>query len=156
MKALTVRQPWASLIVLGIKQMETRSWHTHYRGSLVIHAAEAAPGRRGRRMVGEFEVEKDRFGLLLRGPGLAWPYRLPLGAAIGVTELFQIRSTTHSEHAPDDRQLSLGDHSPGRYAWSLTSSSPIREVYIQGRLGLWDFPDELIAGDRYDRQRSAA
>jgi hypothetical protein len=38
MKALTIRQPWASLIALGVKHIETRSWSTRYRGPLAIHA----------------------------------------------------------------------------------------------------------------------
>jgi hypothetical protein len=38
MKVLTVRQPWASLIVAGIKNVENRSWRTKYRGKLGIHA----------------------------------------------------------------------------------------------------------------------
>ena len=38
MKVLTVQQPWASLIVGGIKDVENRSWHTTYRGRLGIHA----------------------------------------------------------------------------------------------------------------------
>ena len=39
MKALTIRQPWAELILRGRKPFELRSWRTHYRGTLVIHAA---------------------------------------------------------------------------------------------------------------------
>ncbi len=35
---LTVRQPWASLIVADIKDVENRTWRTHYRGRLLIHA----------------------------------------------------------------------------------------------------------------------
>lgn len=38
MKALTIRQPWASLIAHGVKTIETRSWSTEYRGPLAIHA----------------------------------------------------------------------------------------------------------------------
>lgn len=38
MKALTIRQPWASLIAAGVKTIETRSWSTKYRGPLAIHA----------------------------------------------------------------------------------------------------------------------
>ncbi len=38
MKAITIRQPWASLVALGVKTVETRSWHTRYRGPLAIHA----------------------------------------------------------------------------------------------------------------------
>ena len=39
MKALSVRQPWAHLIVTGIKRVENRFWETPYRGPLLIHAA---------------------------------------------------------------------------------------------------------------------
>lgn len=38
MKAITVRQPWASLIAAGVKTIETRSWSTKYRGPLAVHA----------------------------------------------------------------------------------------------------------------------
>lgn len=38
MKALTLHQPWATLVALGIKTVETRSWYTPYRGPLAIHA----------------------------------------------------------------------------------------------------------------------
>lgn len=43
MKALTIRQPWASLIAHGVKTIETRSWSTEYRGPLAIHAGRARP-----------------------------------------------------------------------------------------------------------------
>src|SRR6516165_9385512 len=39
MKALSVRQPFAHLIVTGIKRIENRFWATPYRGPLLIHAA---------------------------------------------------------------------------------------------------------------------
>lgn len=38
MKALTIRQPWAQLIAIGAKQIETRSWPTKHRGRIAIHA----------------------------------------------------------------------------------------------------------------------
>lgn len=43
MKALTLWQPWASLVALGHKRIETRCWETKYRGTLAIHAAAALP-----------------------------------------------------------------------------------------------------------------
>ena len=43
MKALSVTQPWATLIATGQKQIETRSWGTRYRGPLYIHAAKRFP-----------------------------------------------------------------------------------------------------------------
>lgn len=40
MKAITIWQPWASLLAHGMKQYETRSWATKYRGPIAIHAAK--------------------------------------------------------------------------------------------------------------------
>jgi len=40
MKALTIRQPWADLILAGVKTREYRSWRVDYRGALLIHAAK--------------------------------------------------------------------------------------------------------------------
>lgn len=44
MKVLTLHQPWASLIALGVKTIETRSWTTSYRGPLAIHAGASFQG----------------------------------------------------------------------------------------------------------------
>lgn len=46
MKVLTLWQPWASLVALGVKTIETRSWSTKYRGPLAIHAAAKQPPHR--------------------------------------------------------------------------------------------------------------
>lgn len=40
MKALTIKQPWASLIVEGIKDIENRTWRTNFRGRIYVHAAQ--------------------------------------------------------------------------------------------------------------------
>lgn len=40
MKALSIRQPWAWLIVNGHKDIENRDWYTNYRGTLLIHAGQ--------------------------------------------------------------------------------------------------------------------
>jgi len=45
MKALSIRQPWAWLIVNGYKDIENRSWHTNYRGPVLIHASAAKPSK---------------------------------------------------------------------------------------------------------------
>ena len=39
MKALSLKQPWATMIVTGIKAIENRTWKSNYRGSLLIHAS---------------------------------------------------------------------------------------------------------------------
>ncbi len=47
MRGLTLTQPWASLVALGAKTLETRSWKTNYRGLLAIHAAQGLGGLAG-------------------------------------------------------------------------------------------------------------
>jgi len=93
MKFLTIRQPWASLIAVGAKTIETRGWSTTYRGPLAIHAGKAWPVP-----VGEWQVPSDR------GPGpmierlvspLAGTYRweairTPLGAVVAVCDLVDV------------------------------------------------------------------
>ncbi len=44
MKTLSLLQPWATLVVMGVKQIETRSWRTDYRGPLLIHASKGKAG----------------------------------------------------------------------------------------------------------------
>jgi len=153
MRALTIIQPWASLIAMGVKHMETRSFDTKFRGHVAIHAGKTWPCRMGEvAQFGAFDVERDKAGLLLRGGLLSWPYRLPMGAVVAVGDLFQTRSTTNSEHCPDNLERSLGDHSPGRYAWSITSISRLPEpIPTRGMQGFWewDMPAGLNERLRY-------
>lgn len=51
MKALSIRQPWAWLIVNGYKDIENRSWNTKYRGQVLIHASSAKPSIEDRNAV---------------------------------------------------------------------------------------------------------
>lgn len=39
MKAVSIKQPWASLIAHGIKDIENRTWQTHFRGRIYVHAS---------------------------------------------------------------------------------------------------------------------
>ena len=74
MKALTLTQPWASLVALGHKQIETRSWATRYRGPLAIHAAKGFPAR-----ARQFAEEERAIGRL--------PARIARGAVLCIVEL---------------------------------------------------------------------
>lgn len=147
MRALTVRQPWATLLVAGLKRQETRTRDLRTFGITAIHAGLAMPCRRGERVqVGPYEVERDLAGLLLRGPGIAWPYRLPLGAVVGTVDFFQSRPTVSLEHKPSEVERSVGDHSPGRFAWSTSSPTRLsRPIPARGQLGLWTLPDDVAA-----------
>lgn len=90
-KCLSLWQPWASLIALRAKHIETRSWSTSYRGPLAIHASKkCVPGT-----IGDYEIEDDTprgsaKQYLMRGASLSWPYRLPLGAVVATCTLADV------------------------------------------------------------------
>ena len=75
MKALTIRQPWASLIALGVKTIETRSWPTRYRGPIAIHAGLRHPYKDLDHLPGDVE---DGFEVRwLGGWRVAWDLTTP-------------------------------------------------------------------------------
>lgn len=128
MKALTLTQPWASLVALGHKRFETRSWSTNYRGELAIHAAAGYP-RWAREFTAELIEDKAT-------PGLS--AELPRGAVLCVVRLVGIHRT--QDLKPTFLEESLGDWHPGRFAWALE----LVEVFDQplparGALGLWEW-----------------
>jgi ASCH domain len=63
MKIISLRQPWASLIVHGFKDVENRTWSTRYRGPLIIDSSLRADN------IGVDEIER-RFGVRLSGQEL--------------------------------------------------------------------------------------
>jgi ASCH domain-containing protein len=73
MKILSVRQPWASLIVSGAKDVENRTWSTRYRGPILIHAAQRAD-----------DVTSDE---IERRYGIRPPFDMPLGGVLGLAEI---------------------------------------------------------------------
>src|SRR5437879_1749653 len=80
MRVLSIRQPWASLLVLGVKRWETRSWHTSHRGPLAIHAArKISPTTRTLCDQEPMRTLLERAGLILD--------QLPRGVVLGTAYL---------------------------------------------------------------------
>jgi activating signal cointegrator 1 len=134
MKVISILQPWASLIVLGHKRIETRSWNTKYRGPILIHAS-AGKKELYRELLLDFHQEFDLRGL----PN----YRdLPFGAIIGSTNLVD---TKHVEEFSGLLELThqeriFGDYSPGRYGWMLEGLEKLPyPIPAKGKLGIWEF-----------------
>lgn len=143
MKALSVTQPWATLIALGAKRIETRSWRTRYRGSLAIHAAKGFPKwARETSCESEFAIELG-------------PMTLPLGVVIATARLIsciptrelQTNRIIEVDHLAgcgdfylDDRERHFGDYEPGRWAWLLADVKPLNvPIGAVGALGLWEW-----------------
>ena len=130
-KALSLTQPWATLVVLGEKLWETRSWHTLYRGPLAIHAAKKFP------RAAKLLAETDAYYVTTLGK---YPItRLPLGAIIGTVELIKIeRVEAVVGVAIGRKEEAFGDYSPGRWAWKLSNPVIFDEPRPwRGALGLW-------------------
>ncbi len=106
-KALSVRQPWASLIVCGLKTIEVRTWSTSYRGPLYIHAAKSLD-----------EMAMNRFQL--ESP--------PTGALLGTVKLVKVEPfTVDLWERLADKHLDNGSFIPGLYAWYLEDAQPLPE-----------------------------
>jgi hypothetical protein len=140
MRGLTITQPWATLIAIGAKRYETREWKTGYRGLVAIHAAKKYP------MAAAAFAGRDPYGCL-RAAGLD-SQRLPLGVVVAVAELaFCVPTEPFGRTLVlSDQERTLGDYSPGRYAFVLKNVRRLeRPVAARGALGLWDVPEELEA-----------
>ena len=103
MKAITIWQPWATLLACGAKQFETRSWATNYRGSIAIHAAAKSINSVIKECfpLGEWNYHPDyeakRRFLNAVGFSLLEPMNeLPLGAVIGTAELINCWYIVHN------------------------------------------------------------
>src|SRR5262245_18042005 len=99
---LSLWQPWASLIAIGAKKIETRSWPTNYRGLVAIHAAKRFQEPE-RMLVGEHRFMDALKPHYKRAPlpevhrTIVSPLDLPLGCFIALGRLRHCLSTT--EHA---------------------------------------------------------
>jgi hypothetical protein len=141
MKALSLWQPWATLVALGVKKLETRSWSTTYRGPLAIHATATMPkgmdGTAG--MIGDYSVDRDGrsepwYVLDRRDVGASHyqlPIYLPLGAVVATCVLSDVvpivdddtcmwdsdnpRDVLPSAHAAIDGQVILHQPDNPRY-----------------------------------------
>ena len=137
---MTLTQPWATLVAIGAKKIETRSWPTRYRGPLAIHAAKAFPSE-----AWHFCFDWDCLGPFYKN-GIKGPEELPRGAVLAVCRLVDCIPTSdvigRIYKTAEER---LGDYSPGRWAWLLEDVRRLdAPVPAKGRLGLWDINDGLL------------
>ena len=128
MKVISIRQPWASLIINGYKQYEFRSWRTSFRGPVLIHAS------------GTIEKEK-----LKRFESLNLDY--PTGKIIGqVTITDCIKMEKVFEDSLIEKNELVYGASPNRtgYAFKLEEIKKLKSPIIaKGRLSFWTYDGEI-------------
>ena len=124
MKVLTIKQPWASLIINSYKKYEFRSWKTNYRGKILIHAGKTLEKDMLKRF-GDYNLDID-LGFII---GEAY-----LEDCILVTKEFQEKL-----RKIDSVVYSRSNHEE-MYAWKLTNIKKYKDkIPINGKLGLWNY-----------------
>ncbi len=135
MKALTVLQPWAQLLILGAKEYETRSWKTKHRGPLLIHAGRSFPDA-ARALCGA-----EPFRSILTGAGFRDASALPRGVLLGTVVVQDcLPAEQLAYRAPFHQEAAFGDFGPGRWAWQVRSpaalldpdSLPRKPLHLRG------------------------
>jgi activating signal cointegrator 1 len=157
-KAITLWQPWATLMAIGAKRFETRSWSTSYKGPIAIHAAK--------RPIKSVELN-HMMRLVIKDRGLLRS-DFPLGQVVAIGYLRKIYPTSHRgiiragtipiylPPSPNSQEGSFGDWSHGRFAWLITDIWHLVEpVPARGRQQLWNWqlPDDLV--EEYTEWRKA-
>ncbi|MCW5830673.1 MAG: ASCH domain-containing protein [Deltaproteobacteria bacterium] len=153
-KALTIVQPWASLIADGFKSWEMRSWPTSYRGQLLIHAgrgkltkqartanAEALRTWMARTVNPEFTKAACYFDRT----------DLPIGRIVAVADLVgchRITGSWRTSPAERKRVLLYGLTEPAvgevLFGWVLANVRRVDGPACKGMLGLWTL-DEVVS-----------
>lgn len=129
MKALSIIEPWASLIKEGKKVIETRSWQTSYRGELYIHASLKKVNNKDGRMS----------KLLALIPNVDMGYgkiicKCKLVDCVYMDEEFL------KKIKKDEQEYLCGEYSIGRYAWILEEVTPLENpIPAKGKLSIWNF-----------------
>lgn len=127
MKVLTIREPWASLIVNGYKEYEFRSWKTNYRGKILIHTSSI--------------IDKD---MLDRFKDYNLDYIT--GAIIGEAEIADciLIDKEFNDDLIRKNPIVYGrSNHTETYAWKLDNIKKYDKViYTKGKLGLWNYEME--------------
>ena len=122
--ALSLTQPWASLVIDGRKHVETRSWKTRYRGPLAIHATR----------------EADHSACIEFGYD---PATIPLRAVLGTARLVdcvQFLALFPPAGRFGAEEMKYGDFSPGRFGFVLESACKFaKPLPARGSFGLWEW-----------------
>ncbi|WDG52442.1 ASCH domain-containing protein [Pseudomonas chlororaphis] len=127
MKALSIRQPWAWLIVHGGKDIENRSWHTKFRGRFMVHAAKGMTVRQWVAAI-DFCIAQGIHDTPFDMPAFE---DLQRGGIIGSVELVDSLDTSESPWYM------------GQKGFLLRDPKPLPFTPLKGRLGFFEVPAEL-------------
>lgn len=123
MKALTIKEPWASLIINDYKKYEFRSWKTNYRGKILIHAG--------------MSIEKDMLEKIKN-----YNIEITKGAIIGEADLVDciLVNEAFDKELRNIDNIVYGNNHIDTYAWKLENIKKYdKPIPVKGMLGLWNY-----------------
>lgn len=154
MKAISLWEPWGSLMRTGAKTIETRSWSTHYRGPLLICAAKGGlPRDEIRGYLSLWEFQDGLFPLLGVNAPMPMEARRPqvtldhlnFGKAVAVVDLIDCRQTVSMSPEEIGNDRPLGDYTPGRFAWiTRMVRNDFKPFPVTGSPGFFEIGDAWI------------
>ena len=125
MKALTIKQPWATLIMQGNKRFEFRSWQTKYRGDLLIHAGKG--------------IDKEAIKRLEK----YLPEELPTGKILGkvtLVDCIKMSPEVKEELLKENRDIYTKSSFQENYGWQMDNVQVFKEpIEAKGHLSLWEY-----------------
>ena len=125
MKVLTIKQPWATLIMQGDKRFEFRGWQTKYRGELLIHAGKG--------------IDKEAIKRLSK----YLPKELPLGKILGkvtLVDCIKMSPEFKEELLKENRDIYTKSSFQENYGWQIENVQVFDEpIDAKGHLSLWEY-----------------
>lgn len=141
-RAITLTEPWATLMALNEKHYETRSWETRYKGWIAIHAAKGFPAD-----CRALCSERPFIDALTRG-GINNVNEFRLGHVIAVGDLYSCRRTEDLMPTVSEQEQAFGNFSAGRFAFGMNRVWRLREPFpVRGMLGIWKLPRPITEAD---------
>ena len=141
-KAISLHQPWASLIAALAKTIETRRWAPPYGivgTQIAIHAAQQLV-----QLPNKTHRQHNEYVAHALGPN--WHDSAPRGAVVAIATLQSAEQVDEFTKLPDNPELLFGDYSVGRWMWKLDDIVPLTTTYpCRGRQSFWNWPvpDEI-------------
>lgn len=130
MKVLTIRQPWATLIMQGNKRFEFRSWKTNFRGEFLIHAGKG--------------IDKEAVERLKK----YLPEELPLGKILGkatLTNCIAMNEELAEMLDKENNDIYTSHSFSNNYAFQLENVQKFdNPIEVKGQLGFWNIDIEKV------------
>ncbi len=145
MKAITIHQPYASLIATSLKQFETRHWFTSYRGKIAIHAGKTNHCKSPFQTIHLFgTLSKSVYEKLQ--PTILDGCNLPVGSIVAIADLTDcIKMTEKFICSVSELEQKVGHWDIDRFAWKLENIKAINPILCKGAQGLWEWKQEIAA-----------